>query len=209
VHEATARAARVWKTSGRLADGREIIYFDESPGSGRAQVRDPRDLGDDAGDDAGPVSGLRWDPLVGEWVVIAAQRQGRTFLPPVEQCPLCPSRPGRQTEIPAADYDVVVFENRFPSLRGAAGGDMADGTGAPLPGEDPLSARRPGTGRCEVVCFTADHDSSFAGLTPGRVRTVLEAWADRTAALGAMDGIRQVYCFENKGEEIGVTKGKP
>jgi len=215
VHEATAQAARVWKTSGRLADGREIIYFDESPGSGRAQLRDPRDLGDDAGADAGPVSSLRWDPLVGEWVVIAAQRQGRTFLPPVEQCPLCPSGPGRQTEIPAADYDVVVFENRFPSLRGAGlahtapGDGTADGTGAPLPGEDPLSARRPGTGRCEVVCFTADHDSSFAGLTPGRVRTVLEAWADRTAVLGAMDGISQVYCFENKGEEIGVTLHHP
>jgi hypothetical protein len=39
-------------------------------------------------------SELRWDPLVGEWVVIAAQRQGRTFLPPADQCPLCPSRPG-------------------------------------------------------------------------------------------------------------------
>ena len=240
MHDATAQAARVWKTSGRLADGREIIYFDESPGSGRAQVRDPRDLGDEAGADAGPVSGLRWDPLVGEWVVIAAQRQGRTFLPPVEQCPLCPSGPGRQTEIPASDYDVVVFENRFPSLRGAgpalrgagpalrgagpalrgagpartaaggaAGDGAADGTGALLPGEDPLSARRPGTGRCEVVCFTSDHDSSFAGLTPGRVRTVVEAWADRTAALGAMDGISQVYCFENKGEEIGVTLHHP
>ena len=37
----------------------------------------------------------------------------------------------------------------------------------------------------------------------------MEAWADRTAALGAMDGIEQVYCFENRGEEIGVTLHHP
>jgi UDPglucose--hexose-1-phosphate uridylyltransferase len=233
VHEATGPAAPVWKSSGRLADGREIIYFDESPGTGRAQVRDTRDLG--AGADARPEPGIRWDPLVGEWVVIAAQRQGRTFLPPADQCPLCPSRPGRPTEIPAAGYDVVVFENRFPSLygataRAAAAGEAAPGEAAPgeaapgeaAPGEaeadfagstpvgaDVLTARRPGIGRCEVVCFTADHDSAFACLTPGRVRTVVEAWADRTAVLGAMSGVRQVFCFENKGEEIGVTLHHP
>jgi hypothetical protein len=31
---------------------------------------------------------------------------------------------------------------------------------------------RPGIGRCEVVCFTSDHNSSFGALTPSRVRTV-------------------------------------
>ena len=37
----------------------------------------------------------------------------------------------------------------------------------------------------------------------------MEAWADRTAALSAMDGVEQVYCFENRGEEIGVTLHHP
>ena len=123
-----------WKDSGRLADGREIIYYDESPGLGRAKAPDLRPLGyrpdgpgaadgtGGPGEEPSP-SGLRWDALAGEWVVIAAQRQDRTFLPPPEECPLDPSRNGRLTEIPADDYDVVVFENRFPSLRGA--GDPA------------------------------------------------------------------------------------
>jgi UDPglucose--hexose-1-phosphate uridylyltransferase len=117
-------------------------------------------------------------------VVIAAARQDRTFLPPADMCPLDPSRPGHHTEIPADSYDVVVFENRFPSLA------------------EPL-------GRCEVVCFTSAHDSSFAALPPRRVRTVLEAWVDRTEALSALPGTRQVYCFENRGEEIGVTLHHP
>jgi UDPglucose--hexose-1-phosphate uridylyltransferase len=79
---------------------------------------------------------------------------------------------------------VAVFENRFPSLA------------------EPL-------GRCEVVCFTSSHDSSFAALSPRRVRTVLEAWIDRTLALSALPGTKQVYCFENRGEEIGVTLHHP
>jgi UDPglucose--hexose-1-phosphate uridylyltransferase len=203
---------RFWKDSGKLADGREIVYFDESPALHRAAVPDRRELarpaagphqrgGDQAGDSA-----LRWDPLAGEWVIIAAQRQDRTFLPPADQCPLCPSRDGRLTEIPAPDYDVVVFENRFPSLRGA-------GPAAPVAWEGPLAtgevASRPATGRCEVVCFTSDHDASFSSLPPRRVRTVLEAWVDRTEVLRATPGIEQVYCFENRGEEIGVTLHHP
>jgi UDPglucose--hexose-1-phosphate uridylyltransferase len=178
----------IWKSSARLADGREIIYFDEAPGSGRAQVPDTRPLGPRTPGPALPTGrhewGTRWDPLAGEWVVIAAARQDRTFLPPADQCPLDPSKPGHPTEIPAASYDVAVFENRFPSLA------------------EPL-------GRCEVVCFTSDHDSSFAALSPRRVRTVLEAWIDRTQALSALPGTRQVYCFENRGEEIGVTLHHP
>src|SRR3984885_7682051 len=178
----------IWKSGNRLADGREIVYFDESPGLGRELVADASPLPPRPPGPPLPVgsaeSGIRWDPLAGEWVVIAAARQDRTFLPPPDQCPLDPSAPGRPTEIPAASYDVVVFENRFPSLR------------------EPL-------GRCEVVCFTAAHDASFAQLSPRRARTVLEAWVDRTEVLGARPETRQVYCFENRGEEIGVTLSHP
>jgi len=187
----------IWKASTRLADGREIVYFDEAPGLDRVLARDTRPLPMRAPGPPGrpgsvtppgpfgpPEQGIRWDALAGEWVVIAAARQDRTFLPPADQCPLDPSGPGRPTEIPASSYDVVVFENRFPSLR------------------EPL-------GRCEVVCFTSDHDATFAQLSPRRVRTVLAAWVDRTEVLGALPETRQVYCFENRGEEIGVTLHHP
>ena len=223
---------RIWKHTGRLADGREIIYFDESPGLGRAAVPDRRELPPLTAGPYAPESGLRWDPLTGEWVVIAAQRQDRTFLPPAGACPLDPSAPGRPTEIPAAGYDVVVFENRFPALRGAghgaglaepglAGAGLAEaglaeaglaeaGLAGPAATDAAgRSAGRAAYGRCEVVCFTADHDSSFARLSPARARTVLEAWADRSAVLGALPGISQVYCFENRGEETGVTLHHP
>jgi UDPglucose--hexose-1-phosphate uridylyltransferase len=214
-------ADRVWRSSGRLADGREIIYFDESPGLGRADFGDGRDLapvglppeGPVAGQEGGPGGGLRWDPLLGEWVMFATRRRGRPVLPPAGQCPLCPSRPGRPTEIPAPGYDVVVFENRFPVLQGAAAGTArhaAARSPVPTPGTGPLPlAQRPGHGRCEVVCFTDEHDACFASLSVRRIGTVLEAWADRTRMLGAMSGVRHVYCFENRGEEVGVTLHHP
>ena len=74
-----------------------------------------------------------------------------------------------------------------------------------MPGLDGPFTGRPGAGRCEVVCFTADHDASFANLDRGQGRLVLDAWTDRTAELSALPGVRQVFCFENRGMEIGVT----
>ncbi len=192
--------AGIWKSTARLADGREIIYFDEAPGCGRAQAPDDRDPRMLAAELAGAGGGLRWDPLAAEWIAFAEHRQQRTFLPAAASCPLCPSRPGSPTEIPAASYDVVVFENRFPVLSGT-------GRSAPIVGD--LGGRAPASGRCEVICFTAAHQGSFAALSPTRASTVLAAWADRTAELASGPGIEHVFCFENRGAEVGATLQHP
>lgn len=57
--------------------------------------------------------------------------------------------------------------------------------------------------------FTPEHDGSFASLPFERARTVVEAWAQRTEALSALQGVRQVFPFENRGEQIGVTLHHP
>jgi UDPglucose--hexose-1-phosphate uridylyltransferase len=186
----------MYRTRRKLADGREILYFDATPTE--RDATDRRDL---------PIttthSQARYDALLGEWVVVASHRQSRTFLPPADQCPLCPSTDERLTEIPAHDYEVVCFENRFPSLSTGHAELAEHVTGAPL------ALLRNGFGRCEVLCFTSDHSASFAELSPERVRLVVDAWADRTAELSAIDGVEQVFCFENHGEEIGVTLSHP
>jgi len=184
----------VRKTPIRLSDGRELIYFDTCARPGR-DASDQREL-----PTARPETELRYDPLQRAWVMYNASRQDRSYLPTTADCPLCPSTESRQTEIPASDYEVVVFENRFPAL-----GEPAL---APDRRGDLLSAR-PGAGRCEVICFTSDHDAAFADLSPGRVRLVTEALIDRTAELGKLPGVEQVYCFENRGREIGVTQPHP
>lgn len=182
-----------YRTSGRLADDREIIYFDETADAVRI-FNDPRDLSK-----VESTSTARFDRLTGEWVGIAGHRQTRIYHPPTDQCPLCPSTPGNQSEIPSASYDVVVFENRFPSFAG---------TGVPAE-LDGLLTTVPGNGRCEVVCFTSDHHQKFSHLSPARVGTVIDAWIDRTTHLSAQDGVEQVFCFENRGQEIGVTLAHP
>ncbi|MFI7016240.1 galactose-1-phosphate uridylyltransferase [Streptomyces sp. NPDC050164] len=162
------------KTSTRLADGRELIYYDLRDDSVR-DAADRRPL-----DRTVTTSEIRRDPLLGDSVAIASHRQGRTYHPPADECPLCPSEGDRLSEIPDSSYDVVVFENRFPSLAGDSG-------------------------RCEVVCFTSDHDASFADLTEEQAGLVLEAWTDRTSELSHLPSVEQVFCFENRGAEIGVT----
>ena len=181
-----------------LADGRELIYFGGSA-DWAASYPDRRPIG--------PVeasSQVRYDPLLGEWVIVASHRQDRTYLPPADHCPLDPSQPGRLTEIPAPGYEVAVFENRFPSL---VTGPAGSGAGDSAP--DSLLPARPGNGRCEVICFSPDHAASFADLTHDQAAIVLAAWTDRSAALAARPGVEQVFCFENRGPEIGVTLTHP
>ena len=189
-----------------LSDGRELIYFDDAdstlPPDRPADTREPHPRP--------TLPALRQDPLTGEWISIAAARQTRAFLPPAELDPLAPSTPEFATEIPAPSYDVAVFENKSPSF----------GPGLPPRQLDEDEARGeltaiglgrllPGYGRCEVVCFGPQRTGSWADFSRSRARTVVEAWADRTARLSALPGIQQVYPFENRGREIGVTLHHP
>jgi UDPglucose--hexose-1-phosphate uridylyltransferase len=167
----------VRRSAQKLADGREIIFFDR-PGAPERIVNDPRPLPPMATE-----SQIRRDPMLDEYVVIASHRQDRTYLPPADECPLDASCGGKHTEIPTPDYQVAVFENRFPSFSG--------------------------NGRCEVVCFSSDHEARFADLGPDRVGLVMAAWIDRTVELSRLPSVEQVFCFENRGREIGVTLTHP
>jgi UDPglucose--hexose-1-phosphate uridylyltransferase len=193
-----SRTAR--RTDGRLADGREIYFYDR-PGRPPRDIVDPRDL-------AAPsiASDMRYDRLLDEWVAVSALRQHRTNLPSTDECPLCPSRDGQWTEIPQSDYDVVVLANRFPSLVPPA--TAVDLT--PRPDETGVAALiRPNVGRCEVVSFASDHDVAFHELSPEQARLVVDVWADRTRELSTWPNVEQVFCFENRGDEIGATIRHP
>ena len=209
--ETSDLGAGVVKRSTRLADGRELIYFDD-PGTtlGPERAVDTRDL------DARPETAtMRQDVLTGDWVSVAANRQNRAFLPPAELDPLAPQTPTNPSEIPSL-YDVAVFENKSPSF-GPALAEATDDVPAaidPPRGLDDLAhlglgRTRTSVGRTEVVCFSPERTGSFGTQSVTRARTVIEAWADRTAALSSLPGIEQVFPFENRGEAIGVTLQHP
>jgi UDPglucose--hexose-1-phosphate uridylyltransferase len=185
----------------QLADGREIRYFDDQATPGPVhQTTDTRPLPEP------PRAGeIRFDVLTGEWVTVAGHRMNRTFLPSAADCPLDPTRdPAHPTEVPDSDYDVVVFANRFPSYAPQAVGPDAAAHPDVLGPPD-----RPALGHCDVIVFSSDHEASIVDLPGPRLRTIVEAWVERTAALSGDPAVAEVFVFENSGEEIGVTLSHP
>ncbi len=148
------------------------------------------------------MSELRYNPMLEEWVITATHRQDRTFFPPPDYNPLAPTKPGGfPTEIPVRDYEIVVFENKFPSLQ--------PHTPKPAVQGSDLMPVSPAYGVCEVVCYTPQADAELAVLPVEKINELIHVWADRFEALGQRDGIDYVYIFENKGKEIGVTLAHP
>ncbi|MDZ4836496.1 MAG: galactose-1-phosphate uridylyltransferase [Candidatus Melainabacteria bacterium] len=148
------------------------------------------------------MSEMRWNPVMGEWVVTATHRQDRTFLPPAGYCPLCPTAEGGfPTEIPEPDYDFVVFENKFPSLKREPGEPAVEG--------DDLFPVKPSLGICEVVLYSSSHTSTLADVPLPKMQQLVRVWKDRYEDLGSRPEIDYVFIFENKGEAIGVTISHP
>ena len=177
----------------RKPDGRSVVLYAGHPLDHPTEVPEPR---------GGPVDArphLRWHPFRAEWVAYAGHRQDRTFLPPPDYDPLAPTTPGGEpTELPPGNWEVAVFENRFPSLR----------LGAPPPAAS-IVPTAPGTGVCEVVVYTQEREGSLGDLSLARIELLLEVWGERTRALGSHPEIRYVMPFENRGIEVGATLSHP
>lgn len=172
------------------ADGRELILYARENISAKA--------GAESAVERGAASHMRWHPLRGEWVVYAAARQTRTFLPNVAQCPLCPARDGHISEIPFSDFEIAVFENRFPALS-----PNADA----LPHLAEVEVQ-PALGRCEVLVYAPDHEISLGNLSDVRLSLLIEVWGERIKTMRDM-GFSAVLPFENRGQDIGVTLHHP
>lgn len=148
------------------------------------------------------MSELRWNPQLQQWVVVATHRQDRTYKPPAEFCPLCPTKPGQfPTEIPAEDYEIVVFENKFPSLK------------TPPPEMDvvgtPIYPVAPASGVCEVICYSPHHDGTLGDESVEHIYNLVQVWTDRYQDIGSKEEIEYVFIFENRGEAVGVTLHHP
>ena len=116
-------------------------------------------------------------------------------MPPPEYNPLAPTiDPKFPTELPQGQYDIAVFDNRFPSMALAAH-------------EPPSSIVEtlPANGACEVVVFTQDPEASLGSLELSHLDLLLQVWGDRTRVLGGNSQIQYVLPFENRGVEMGVT----
>lgn len=180
----------VFRRNHQKPDGRHLLIYGYAPHEGPI-------LDELLRPDTAPGE-LRRDPLRGSWSIYAPHRQARTFLPSAADDPLAPGRPGAPpTEIPFADFELAVFENRFPSL-------------TPSEAPAPLSAWASGAahGQCDVVVFSKERAGSLSTLTHARRVLLIEALIDRYRSLYEA-GLAYVMPFENRGEQVGVTLPHP
>ena len=181
----------------KLFDGRDIFFFDDASSS----LPETRNSDQREKAERPQTAELRFDPLSSEWITVASHRQSRAFLPPAHVCPLCPTTKENLSELPDL-FDVAVFENKGPAF-GPRFGEIDQ------PNGQRFGFATNSFGRCEVVVFSPEHEGSLGAMPVERIRTVIGAWMNRTSELQALDGVVQVFPFENRGEEIGVTLHHP
>lgn len=173
------------------ADGRMLHLYGRTAHSLPAQPQDS--------DDIATGGELRFHPLRGEWNVYAAHRQNRTFKPNASADPLAPTRPGGPaTEIPFADFELAIFDNKFSAFH----------PHAPLPPALPGIESEGATGKCEVVVYTPQAEGSLHTIGQDRRQLLVAAWIDRYQMLFDQ-GCNYVLPFENRGDEVGTTLHHP
>ncbi|MFY9295772.1 MAG: galactose-1-phosphate uridylyltransferase [Caldicoprobacterales bacterium] len=138
---------------------------------------------------------LRWNPLLRDWTMVAANRQNRPDMPK-DFCPFCPGS-GKVPE----DYDVYKYDNDFPVLS----------QNPPKP--DDIGSEfykvREAYGKCEVILYSPDHNTSLCELSVEHIKKLVDLWVERFNELSKDEKIKYILIFENRGKEVGVTMPHP
>ncbi len=152
----------------------------------------------------------RFNPLLGEWVLVSAGRtdrpwQGSQESPPAElrpsydpDCYLCPGNTRASGETNPAYPTTFVFTNDFAALR----------PDVPIQRvSDGLLKAESEPGTCRVICYSPRHDLDMAVMGAHDVRTVVDLWADQIHELA--EKYRWVQVFENRGATMGASNSHP
>lgn len=152
----------------------------------------------------------RYNPLLGEWVLVSPHRakrpwQGQSEAPSDEvrpdydpSCYLCPGNTRINGEQNPVYTGTFVFENDFAALR--------EDTPA-AKSADPLFTMESEQGRSRVICFSPDHSKSLPELTHQQRLQVVKTWIAQTRELSRT--YRWVQVFENKGAMMGCSNPHP
>jgi UDPglucose--hexose-1-phosphate uridylyltransferase len=155
----------------------------------------------------------RYNPLTGEWVLVAPGRLKRPWQGKVERLPaptlpaydpgcyLCPGnmRAGGMENPKYAS--TFVFDNDFSSL-------SHDPSELNLNERGILRAEAE-HGICRVICFSPRHDLTLAEMEIESIRDIVNVWKKEYDTLGKLDDVRYVQIFENKGELMGCSNPHP
>jgi UDPglucose--hexose-1-phosphate uridylyltransferase len=156
---------------------------------------------------------LRYNPVTGDWVVVATTRAKRPdgFAHRARRQPMeCPFCAGREHLTPPTLYysgddgeknwRVRVFENKYPAF-------VQDGR--PFLRYHRLYRALRGSGRHEVLVLSPDHDAHAGVLPLAQVERVVGAYVDRFRALKELEHLRYITIITNQGEGSGATIEHP
>lgn len=163
----------------------------------------------------GNVSHRRLNPLTGDWVLVSPHRTARPWLGQVDKVeaiklpaydPACYLCPGNERAGGAHNPDyasVFVFDNDFAALQGTMPADCK-----PFEAGNFIIAK-PERGICRVGCFSPRHDLTMADMNSSDIEAVVGMWVQQFKELSAIDFVRYVQIFENRGAMMGASNPHP
>jgi UDPglucose--hexose-1-phosphate uridylyltransferase len=162
------------------------------------------------------MSQLRLNPLNGRWVTVVAERAERPtdFAPrttqveadPSRPCPFCPGNeestpPALETYGRDGKWLVRVVPNLYPAFFGDD--NMA------VRNLGPVHVQASASGIHEVLVFSPDHRSTWAGLDDESAALVMAALRDRLADHSRTNHVRYTQAIVNQGREAGASLSHP
>jgi len=156
----------------------------------------------------------RWNPLRRSWVLVSPHRTQRPWQGEVGQkslptsvaydpeCYLCPGNNRAGGLVTPAYEGVFTFVNDFAAL-------LPDSPAPTESGASPLLHSEAARGLCKVLCFHPNHSLTLSRMTREEIRPVVDAWVSEYQELGALDWIKYVQVFENRGAMMGSSNPHP
>ncbi|MBE9469606.1 MAG: galactose-1-phosphate uridylyltransferase [Bacteroidetes bacterium] len=155
----------------------------------------------------------RFNPLIGEWVLVSPHRAKRPWLGKEEEdvvenhpaydskCYLCPGNV-RANGIKNPDYTgPYVFDNDFAAIRM----DCPDGKYE----EGELFKTKSEKGICKVVCFSPKHNLTIPEMSVDNIKKLIDIWQSQFSELKKITSISNIQIFENKGSVMGCSNPHP
>ncbi|WP_430812407.1 MULTISPECIES: UDP-glucose--hexose-1-phosphate uridylyltransferase [unclassified Carboxylicivirga] len=155
----------------------------------------------------------RYNPLTGDWVLVSPHRtkrpwQGKVEKPAIEErpqydekCYLCPGNERVGGHMNPDYKDVFVFQNDFSALVP----DIPEGNYT----KGELFRAESERGFCKVICFSPRHDLTIPEMEVSNIKKVVDLWCEQYQEIGALDYIKHVQIFENKGDIMGCSNPHP
>jgi UDPglucose--hexose-1-phosphate uridylyltransferase len=138
---------------------------------------------------------LRWNPQLGEWVIVSPLRAGRPFQDKEQKCPFCPGGP--ETD---GDWNVLTLDNKYPALSPESG---------VVPLNENVVMDAPGYGFSKVILLSSNHEEQVERMSDTQLERVFKEYLEVFRELDSAEGISYVVEFENRGQAIGVSLEHP